>query len=96
MFYHYPFCFYFPQKQKASRINQVISFCESFAACIDALKTLEFLALNIDDYSIGVNNTAKIFLLVYELFLLFTLSHLDNYRSSTKTLWLKKIRFLYK
>ena len=47
---------------EASRTNLVNSVCESFAAGqIDALKTLEILDLNIDDYSIGVNNAAKIF-----------------------------------
>ena len=56
------FCFLFPTKTQASRTNQLSSICESFAAGqIDALKTLEALDLNIDDYSIGVNNTAKIF-----------------------------------
>ena len=55
-------CFLFPIKTQASRTNQVSSICESFAAGqIDALKTLEALNLNIDDYSIGVNNAAKIF-----------------------------------
>tara|TARA_B100000965_G_C19281142_1_gene621613 strand:- start:94 stop:246 length:153 start_codon:yes stop_codon:yes gene_type:complete len=47
---------------KASRTYQVSSVCERFASGkIDALKTLEALDLNIDDYSIGVTNTAKIF-----------------------------------
>ena len=47
---------------QVSRTYQVSSVCESFAAGkIDALKTLEALDLNIDDYSIGVNNTVKIF-----------------------------------
>ena len=46
---------------QASRTYQVSSICESFAAGkIDALKTLEALDLNIDDFSIGMNNTAKI------------------------------------
>ena len=55
-------CFLFPIKTQASRTYQVSSICESFAAGqIDALKTLEALNLNIDDYSIGVNNAAKIF-----------------------------------
>ena len=46
---------------QASRTDQVISVCESFAAGkIDALKTLETLDINIDDYSIGINNIAKI------------------------------------
>jgi len=56
------FCFLFTIKTQVSRTYQVISVCESFAAGkIDALKTLEALDLNIDDYSIGANNTAKIF-----------------------------------
>ena len=55
-------CFLFPNKTQVSRTYQVSSVCASFAAGkIDAVKTLEFLDLNIDDYSIGVNNTAKIF-----------------------------------
>ena len=55
-------CLLFPSKSHASRANQVSSVCESFAdGKIDALKTLEALDLNIDNYSIGVNNTAKIF-----------------------------------
>ena len=56
------FCFLFPTKTQASRIDKAIYVCESFAAGkIDAFKTLEALDLNIDDYSIGVNNAAKIF-----------------------------------
>ena len=55
-------CFLFPTKTQASRTDQFSFVCESFAAGkIDALKTLEALNLNIDDYSIGVNNAAKIF-----------------------------------
>tara|TARA_B100000579_G_scaffold378154_1_gene344698 strand:+ start:91 stop:297 length:207 start_codon:yes stop_codon:yes gene_type:complete len=55
-------CFLFSTKTQASRTYQVSSVCENFAAGkIDALKTLEVLDLNIDDYSIGINNTAKIF-----------------------------------
>ena len=54
--------FLFPTKIYASRSSQVNSVCQSFAAGkIDALKTLEALNLNINDYSIGVTNTAKIF-----------------------------------
>ena len=54
--------FLFPTKIYASRSSQVNSICQSFAAGkIDALKTLEALDLNINDYSIGVTNTAKIF-----------------------------------
>ncbi len=56
------FCFLFPTKTQASRTYKLNSVCESFAAGkIDALKTLEALDLNIDDYSIGLTNTAKIF-----------------------------------
>ena len=56
------FCLLFPTKTQASRTDQVSSVCESFAAGkIDALKTLETLDLNIDNYSIGINNIAKIF-----------------------------------
>ena len=52
----------FPTKTQASGTYKVSSVCESFAAGkIDAFKTLEALDLNIDDFSIGVNNTAKIF-----------------------------------
>ena len=55
-------CILFPTKTQALRTDQVSSVCESFArGKIDALKTLEALDVNIDDYSIGVNNTAKIF-----------------------------------
>ena len=55
-------CFLFATKTQASRNYQVSSVCESFAAGkIDALKTLEDLDLNVDDFSIGVNNAAKIF-----------------------------------
>ena len=53
--------FSFPTTSYASSTYQ-INVCESFAAGkIDAYRTLEALELNIDDYSIGVNNTAKIF-----------------------------------
>ena len=56
------FCFLFPTNTQVSRTDQVSSVCESFATGkIDALKTLEALKVNINDYSIGVNNTAKIF-----------------------------------
>ena len=55
-------CFLIPSITKVSRTYQVNVVCESFAAGkIDALKTLEALNLNIDDYSIGINNTVKIF-----------------------------------
>ena len=56
------FCLLVPTRTQASSTDQVISVCESFAAGeIDALKTLETLDLNIDNYSIGINNIAKIF-----------------------------------
>ena len=55
-------CFLITSKTQVSSTYQVISVCESFAAGkIDAIKTLEALDLNIDDYSIGVNNAAKLF-----------------------------------
>ena len=55
-------CFLFPLKMQASRTYKLNSVCERFAAGkIDALKTLEVLELKIEDYSIGLNNTAKIF-----------------------------------
>ena len=54
--------FLFPAKIYSSRSSQINSVCQSFAAGkIDALKTIEALDLNINDYSIGVTNTAKIF-----------------------------------
>tara|TARA_B100000214_G_scaffold335847_1_gene279392 strand:- start:363 stop:569 length:207 start_codon:yes stop_codon:yes gene_type:complete len=54
--------FLFPSKNYASRSYKIRTVCERFAAGnIDAYKTLEELELNVDDYSIGVNNTAKIF-----------------------------------
>ena len=56
------FCILFPTKTQASRTYKVNSVCKNFAAGkIDAAKTLEALDLNIDDFSIGINNTAKIF-----------------------------------
>ena len=55
-------CFSFFTKTQSSSAYQTNSVCESFAVGeIDALQTLEALDLNIDDYSIGINNTAKIF-----------------------------------
>ena len=54
--------FSFATKNYASKTYQPNSVCESFTAGrIDAYKTLEALELNVNDYSIGVNNTAKIF-----------------------------------
>tara|TARA_Y100001968_G_scaffold45448_1_gene35491 strand:+ start:383 stop:589 length:207 start_codon:yes stop_codon:yes gene_type:complete len=56
------FCFLFPTKSQASRTYQISYVCESFAAGkIDAIETLKVLDLNVDDYTIGINNTAKIF-----------------------------------
>ena len=56
------FCFLFPTKTQASRTYKFNSVCDSFSdGKIDALKTLEALDINIDDYSIGLTNTAKIF-----------------------------------
>ena len=55
------FCFLFSTNTLASRPSKINSVCESFSAGkIDAFQTLEALDLNIDDYSIGVNNTARI------------------------------------
>ena len=55
-------CFLFPTETQASRTFKPNSVCENFSAGkIDAIKTLELLDLNIDDYSIGLTNTAKIF-----------------------------------
>ena len=49
-------------KMEVSGSSLLNSVCKDFAAGeLDAFKTLEALDLNIDDYSIGVNNTAKIF-----------------------------------
>ena len=54
--------FSFTPKNYASRNYQIRTVCERFTTGkIDAYKTLEDLELNVDDYSIGVNNTAKIF-----------------------------------
>ena len=54
--------FLFPAKTFAKRFNEAISACKSFASGeIDAHKTLKVLNLSVDNYSIGVNNTAKIF-----------------------------------
>ena len=56
------FGFLFTTKLYASKTYKVNSVCESFAAGqIDALKTLEALDLKLEDFSIGVDNTAKIF-----------------------------------
>ena len=43
----------------SAKVNRA---CESFAAGeIDAYQTLEALDLDINNYSIGINNTAKVF-----------------------------------
>ena len=56
------FGFLFTIKTVASRSSQLNAVCNSFSTGkIDAYKTLDALGLDIDDYSIGVNNTAKIF-----------------------------------
>ena len=55
-------CFLISTKMKAYTILEVSSVCKSFASGkLDAFDTLEALDINIDNYSIGVNNTAKIF-----------------------------------
>ena len=54
--------FLLPVKTFASNSNNSIDACLNFkAGQIDAHKTLEILDLDINNYSIGVNNTAKIF-----------------------------------
>ena len=53
--------FLFPSKTFAKKTNEAILACKSFAAGeIDAHQTLKVLKLNINNYSIGVKNTAKI------------------------------------
>ena len=53
---------FLPYTSFAARSSQLNSICDSFAAGeIDAYQTLEALKLNIEDFSIGVNNTARIF-----------------------------------
>ena len=65
-------CLLFPTKTQALRTDQVSSVCESFAAGkIDAAKTLKALDLDIDDFSIGMINTVKIFVRRFEFFFLF-------------------------
>tara|TARA_Y100001968_G_C18846482_1_gene476030 strand:- start:300 stop:506 length:207 start_codon:yes stop_codon:yes gene_type:complete len=55
-------CFLIPTKIQAQKNHQIRVVCESFATGkIGALKTLEELDLEVEDYSIGINNTAKIF-----------------------------------
>ena len=56
------FCFLFSTKTKPFQTFEVSSLCESFAfGKINTFITLEALDINIDDYSIGVNNAAKLF-----------------------------------
>ena len=56
------FCFLFPIRTLATSTYKTNSVCKSFAdGKLDALKTLKALKLDVQDYSIGVNNTAKIF-----------------------------------
>tara|TARA_Y100001968_G_scaffold294785_1_gene301639 strand:- start:318 stop:611 length:294 start_codon:yes stop_codon:yes gene_type:complete len=56
------FCFLFSSKTKPSITFEVSSVFQSFAFDkIDAFITLEALDINIDYYSIGVTNNAKIF-----------------------------------
>tara|TARA_Y100001968_G_scaffold116440_1_gene105811 strand:- start:324 stop:530 length:207 start_codon:yes stop_codon:yes gene_type:complete len=53
--------FLFPSKTFAKKSNEAILACKSFAAGeIDAHQTLKVLKLNVNNYSIGVRNTAKI------------------------------------
>ena len=54
--------FLLPINALALKSTSVNDACNSFATGeIDAYKTLETLGLDIDDYSIGISNTAKIF-----------------------------------
>ncbi len=54
--------FFYPANTLAKRSTEAISACRSFAAGeIDAHKTLQVLNIDVNNYSIGVNNTAKIF-----------------------------------
>ena len=53
---------FLPVKIQTSTSSNLNSLCERFAAGeTDALETLDALELNIYDYSIGLDNTAKIF-----------------------------------
>ena len=55
------FCLLFPTRLQASKTYNYTYVCESFTSGkIDAIKTLKALNQNINNYSIGVNNTAKI------------------------------------
>ncbi len=56
------FIFLLPAKTFAKKSIEASSACKSFASGeIDAHKTLELLDLDVNNYSIGVHNTAKIF-----------------------------------
>ena len=56
------FGFLLPIKTFASSSSNVSEACNRFTSGkVDAYKTLDALDLNTEDYSIGINNTAKIF-----------------------------------
>ncbi len=56
------FVLFLPIKTQGSSFSYLSTTCNSFdAGEIDAFKTLEALDIEIDDYSIGINNTVKIF-----------------------------------
>ena len=51
-----------PPKTLAYKSPRYLSVCKNFeTGKLDARKTLAALNLNLENYSIGVNNTAKIF-----------------------------------
>ncbi len=53
--------FLFPIKNLVSRSSHVNAFCKCFPTGeIDAYNTLDALGLDVEDYSIGINNAAKI------------------------------------
>ena len=53
---------FLPIEMNASTSSRLNSACESFESGeVNAIETLEALDLNIYDYSIGLNNVAKIF-----------------------------------
>ena len=59
-----PICLFvlLPIEMNASTSCRLNSACESFESGeVNAIETLEALDLNIYDYSIGLNNVAKIF-----------------------------------
>tara|TARA_Y100001968_G_C19080088_1_gene582580 strand:- start:468 stop:674 length:207 start_codon:yes stop_codon:yes gene_type:complete len=54
--------FLLPTNIVAISSAEVIDVCQDFVSgAIDAYETLEALELDFNDFSIGVNNTAKIF-----------------------------------